>query len=47
MTAFEQVLSRQPTATERERCEKFLDRQTALLADPSKLTAADGEDKAG
>jgi hypothetical protein len=37
--AFEQVLSRSPTAAEQAECEKFLTEQAALLADPKKLTA--------
>ncbi len=36
---FEQVLGRPPTAPERERCERFLREQAALLAGPSRLTA--------
>jgi hypothetical protein len=36
--AFEQVLSREPTAREREECVKFLTEQTALLLDRGKLS---------
>jgi hypothetical protein len=36
--AFEQVLSRPPTAAERDECVKFLGEQTRLLADKGKLT---------
>jgi hypothetical protein len=36
---FEQVLGRPPTTPERERCERFLREQAALLRDPSRLSA--------
>ena len=36
--AFEQLLSRPPTADERAACEAFLTKQTATLSDPSKLS---------
>jgi hypothetical protein len=39
---FEQVLSRPPTDPESAACVKFLDEQTALLADGKKLTASVG-----
>jgi hypothetical protein len=37
--AFEQVLSRPPSAVELARCERFLRDQAALLKDPAKLSA--------
>jgi hypothetical protein len=37
--AFEQVLTRPPTAVERDRCERFLREQAGLLEDPARLTA--------
>jgi hypothetical protein len=36
---FERILSRQPSPDEQERCEKFLSEQSALLAEPGRLTA--------
>jgi hypothetical protein len=39
IAAFEQVLCRPPTDTEREECGKFLTQQTSLLSDPKKLLA--------
>jgi len=36
--AFQQVLSRPPSAIERTECERFLAEQAGLLADPKKLT---------
>jgi hypothetical protein len=38
-TAFKQILSRPPTAEELTTCSRFLSEQTALLSDPSKLSA--------
>jgi hypothetical protein len=37
--AFEQVLTRTPTAAERERCERFLREQAEVVKEPAKLTA--------
>jgi hypothetical protein len=37
--AFEKVLTRAPTAAERERCERFLREQAAMVKEPAKLTA--------
>jgi hypothetical protein len=39
LAAFEQILSRPPTATEQEECQKFLADQASLLSDPKKLSA--------
>jgi len=36
--AFEQVLSRSPSADERSRCERFLRDQASLLKDPARLS---------
>jgi hypothetical protein len=37
--AFEQILSRAPSAEERARCEQFLGAQATLLKDPGRLTS--------
>lgn len=39
--AFETILGRLPTADERSTCGKFLEEQSALLADPAKLTGVE------
>jgi hypothetical protein len=44
-SAFEQILSRTPTADELATCEKFLAGQATRLADPTKLTAFAGGKK--
>ncbi len=46
LTAFEQILGRNPTPTELSECRNFLQSQAETLRDPAKLTAITGGPKA-